>query len=220
MSCHLLLLHGWGLGAGMWRPLTRALPECTPHLLNLGFFGPSRDEIPQDQPFIAIGHSLGFLWLLNHLQEPIFQRQCQGLVSINGFARFARTPDFPHGVDRRILDRMARRLSVEPIAVLTDFQRQGGMEVPVQIPTNPNVATLHQGLSWLTQWDGRGPLAQFIKPLLAIAAEDDRIVAPEMTRDSFAPTLIEWLPTGGHLLPLTRTQACATLIDRFWRTLP
>ncbi|MBF0429176.1 MAG: hypothetical protein HQL94_09660 [Magnetococcales bacterium] len=48
-------------------------------------------------------------------------------------------------------------------------------------------------------------------------------MTPALTRDVFAqcqPGVIHWLPSGGHLLPLTRPEACAALIADVIKTLP
>ncbi|MEO5332813.1 MAG: alpha/beta hydrolase [Magnetococcus sp. YQC-5] len=216
MSCHLLLVHGWGFGAGVWHPLLRLLSGVTPHALDLGYFGRSNLNMPAE-PFIAVGHSLGFLWILNQLSNHPFATGCQGLVSINGFTCFVNTDTFPHGVPRRVLDRMRVRLSTNPVDVLTTFQRQAGMPNPLSIPPGLDIETLTQGLSWLIQWEGQTALNQWRKPVLAIAAEDDSIVTPKMTRDSFNESVLHWVPAGGHLLLLTRPEVCAAQIKDFMR---
>ncbi|MBF0125571.1 MAG: alpha/beta hydrolase [Magnetococcales bacterium] len=215
MSGHLLLVHGWGFGAGVWHPLLRALPEVTAHALDLGFFARGRLEIPPGKPFIAVGHSLGFLWLLDRLQEPDFARMCRGVISINGFSRFAASDDFTCGVPRRVLERMIRRLRIDPAEVLEAFQRQAGLEKRLPVPEGLDREALAAGLSWLAAWDRRVALAGWRGPLLAIAAGDDRVVTPEMTRALFGSQVIRWVPEGGHVLPLTRPEVCAALVGSF-----
>ncbi|MBF0439472.1 MAG: hypothetical protein HQL93_10175 [Magnetococcales bacterium] len=223
MSCRLLFVHGWGCGAGVWRPLLRFLPEIEADILDLGFFGRPNLTIPTQHPFIAVGHSLGFLWLLNQLDNEIFAKQCLGLISINGFSRFSFSHDFPHGIASRILKRMTLRLTTEPVEVIREFGRQSGLEQALSIPARVNVEALSLGLSWLAQWDQRTQLTQWRGELWALASEDDQIVTPALTRDVFAqcqPGVIHWLPSGGHLLPLTRPETCAALIADSIKTLP
>ncbi len=219
MSGHLLLVHGWGFGAGVWHPLKRLLPKTTIHTLNLGYFGPEQLQTPPPYPFIAVGHSLGFLWLAGQLSTPHFATHCQGLISINGFTRFAHAPDFPFGMAKRILTRMHSHLASDPISVLTAFQQQGGLTKPPALPNEINQSALQQGISWLVDWDYRHALSQWSRPILAIATQDDAIVTPAMTRALFAPETIHWLLTGGHVLPLTQPQACADQIKPFMSTL-
>ncbi|MBF0181044.1 MAG: alpha/beta fold hydrolase [Magnetococcales bacterium] len=210
MSVHLVLAHGWGFGSGVWRPMLRHLPGVTFHAVNLGYFGPGDTTLPTQHPFVAIGHSLGVAWLLRHLTGN--QSQCRGLVSINGFGRFSRSPEFPAGVRRRILDRMREQLQVDPRAVLTAFQQQAGLATPTALPTNPNLTALTEGLTWLGEWDEQATLQHWPHPMMAIASRDDRIVTPAMTEATFAPERIHWLAEGGHLLPLTQPETVASLV--------
>ncbi|MBF0191308.1 MAG: alpha/beta hydrolase [Magnetococcales bacterium] len=215
MSGFVLLVHGWGFGAGVWRPVRRALSDLTVQTLDLGFHGAPALTIPPHAPFIAVGHSLGFLWLTRQLDHPDFAARCRGLMAINGFCRFARAPDYPLGVAGRILERMATRLQEDPQEVLSVFQRQGGLDQPIPLPATLNPEALAQGLTWLAEWDTRPILARWSKPLRVLASADDRVVTPEMTRAQFAafqPDPIQWLPDGGHLLPLTRPEWCASMI--------
>ncbi|MBF0296336.1 MAG: alpha/beta fold hydrolase [Magnetococcales bacterium] len=211
MSDHLVLAHGWGFGPGVWRPMLRHLPEVTFHAVNLGYFGPGDTSLPtQQQPFVAIGHSLGVPWLLRHLTS--HRNQCRGLISINGFSRFANTADFPTGVGRRILDRMRNQLQTDPHAVLHAFQQQAGLPTPLPLPAKPDITTLTEGLTWLCEWDEHNTLNHWPLPMMAIASRDDRIVTPAMTEATFSQETIHWLPEGGHLLPLTQPATVASLV--------
>ena len=205
----LLLVHGWGLGPGLWHGVRRALPEYTCHSLDLGFFGKPRLQVPHQQPVLAVGHSLGFLWLLHHLPHAPWREQCVGLVSIAGFSRFSRAADFANGVPARLLDRMAHRLPNDASGVLRDFCQRGG-GVPTVHPPLADTAALLQGLRGLRAWDGRAELAAWTGPLYSLAAKDDLIVPAALTAHCFATT--QWLEEGGHLLPLSQAAACAALI--------
>ncbi|MEO5346129.1 MAG: alpha/beta hydrolase [Magnetococcus sp. YQC-9] len=219
MSLPLVLVHGWGFGAGMWRPLRRGLTTQTVQVLDLGFYGRPQLEFPPDRNFIAIGHSLGFLWLTRQLQtQPDLSSRCLGLIAVNGFCRFARAEDFPAGVPRRILERMSVRLLSDPEGVLHDFLRQGGIEQPLALPSGVDIPALQQGLVWLTDWDSRALFVDWHKPLQVIASLDDRVVTPEMTRSQFDAMPADcqcWLPDGGHLLPMTRPGFLASQIHAF-----
>ena len=207
----LLLVHGWGFGPGLWRPLRRALPGWPCCTLDLGFFGRIRGEIPAGQPLLAVGHSLGFLWLLHHLEQAPWREACVGLVSIAGFSRFTRTLDFPDGVAPRLLARMRHRLPQDATGVLKAFCQQSDWpNCPDQ--SVPNPAPLLDGLTWLDTWDGRAALAAWDKPLHTLAAQDDQIVPAALTRGCFPDEHIHWLENGGHLLPLTRPDHCARFL--------
>ncbi|MBF0193922.1 MAG: alpha/beta hydrolase [Magnetococcales bacterium] len=223
----LLFVHGWGLGAGVWRPVIQQLGK-PPHMsLDFGFYGRKKLEIPNDRPLIAVGHSLGFLWLLQHLPEAIWANQVQGLVAINGFARFSKAEDFPNGVDRCVIRGMKNGLQRDPVKVLNDFRvfggGPGGDLIGEEAKQRLDVMALGYGLGWLMEWDGRGALSQWQKPLLAIANSDDNIVTPDITKDSFSgiakgKSSIEWLDEGGHLGLLSRPQNYGELLGKFYRS--
>ncbi|MEO5349835.1 MAG: hypothetical protein H7836_09325 [Magnetococcus sp. YQC-3] len=71
-------------------------------------------------------------------------------------------------------------------------------------------APLIEGLHWLESWDERPVLSNWHKPLRVLSSLDDQIVSPDMTRACFGDA--KWLESGGHLLPLTKPEACAELI--------
>nr|CRH07657.1 putative Biotin synthesis protein BioH [Candidatus Magnetococcus massalia] len=221
----LLLVHGWGLGSGFWRPMLQGaqdLPQT--HLVDLGFFH-KQGEPRQPQPegsWIGVGHSMGALWLLRALQgdEPGLDAEtkdnCQGLIFINGFSRFARAEGFPSGVHNRVIQRMRDRLPEDTDKVLRDFAQRSGMpEMPPVSLLKPHVERLDWGLEGLQQWDGREVLARWERPFAALATRDDAIVTEAMSRSLFQESTdgVTWLDHGGHLLPLTQGEAVASHIQ-------
>ena len=142
----LLLVHGWGLGPGLWHAVRRALPDWPCHALDLGFFGRPSGPVPVDRPWLAVGHSMGFLWLLHHLEQAPWRAACVGLVSVAGFSRFGRGEQFPHGVAPRVLARMRQRLAHDASVLGPDaagFQVDGVWVQPLDgASRHPDV--LHQ----------------------------------------------------------------------------
>ncbi|WP_130471041.1 alpha/beta fold hydrolase [Candidatus Magnetaquicoccus inordinatus] len=211
----LLLVHGWALGAGSWQSVCRLLPDYHCLTPDLGFFAAARPvEIPVDRPVLAVGHSLGFLWLLQQLPHAPWRHNCIGLLGIAAFSRFARAEHFPEGVPGRLLQRMRQRLPENPHAVLQEFARQGGRELSLP-HTLVAVDSLLQGLDWLATWDGRESLHQWTGRVANLAAQDDQIVPALLSNRCFNAQQCHWLPEGGHLLPITQPQACAHFIQQF-----
>lgn len=203
----LLFVHGWAYDAAFWTPLAAALGDWPQATFDAGYFGPARTPRP-DGPVVAIGHSLGVLRLL---REP--PPDCAGLVSINGFARFAAGPDFADGVPARMLDRMLNRLAAHPDAVLRDFRQRCGDATTFGAP---QVDALTRDLLALRDEDQRAALAALPTPLLALAGAEDPIVPAAMAQASFgAAAGIQWRDGGGHLLPATDTDWCAAQIRAF-----
>jgi pimeloyl-[acyl-carrier protein] methyl ester esterase len=221
----LLLVHGWGLGPGSWRPLLDSLGNPRHHTLDLGFFGRKKIDIPTDRPLIAVGHSLGFLWILHHMGMAAWGDQVQGLISINGFPRFSQAEDFSNGVKHCIIRRMKNGLQRDPAKVLNDFRARGGGLpgdlLSDEVKRNINALALAYGLGWLLEWDDRSALSSWQKPLMVIANQDDNIVTPAMTNDSFSSLpgsqlqQIHWLSGGGHIGLLVRPKGYGELVDDF-----
>ncbi|KGE00282.1 biotin synthase [Achromobacter sp. RTa] len=205
----LLFVHGWAFDASVWTTLRAELDDWPQAVFDAGYFGPEQ-EAHVSGPVIAIGHSLGALRLLRQLPQA-----CLGLVSINGFPRFAAAPGFDEGVPARMLDRMIKRLSADPAAVLRDFRQRCGAASPFGAP---RVEPLGRDLHALRDDDRRAALAALPVPLLALAGVEDPIVPAPMTRALFAGRPsgeLCWRERGGHLLPVSDAPWCAARIRAF-----
>jgi pimeloyl-[acyl-carrier protein] methyl ester esterase len=196
----LVFVHGWGFDAGFWDPVRESLGH--PHTLaaDLGFRGePLMPEWPGDG--IAVGHSLGLLWLLKTRPFP-----WRALVAVNGFTRFPKGAGFEAGVPPRLIERMIAKAEGDHAAVAADFLARCGL--PEAETEDLHRDALIEGLQWLSEWDCRGCAA----PLVALAGRRDPIATPAMTLSCFPPDRIRWREDGGHLLPLTHPGWCADMI--------
>ena len=212
----LVLVHGWGFDASVWIPLREALNGVETIAFDLGFYGrPRRPALPGDggRPLVAVGHSLGLLWLLH--ERPFAWR---GLVGINGFPRFAAAADFPEGVPARILDRMAAGLSRSPLRVVEDFLARSGDRKAWAADGEPDAAALGRGLEWLKHWDARATFAFDPGPVLLLNATADTIVSEAMIRAAIRGRKgaePRWRRGGDHLLLLSEPEWCALRIGEF-----
>lgn len=205
----LLFVHGWAFDASVWTALRAELSDWPQAAADAGYFGPAQAPAIEG-PVIAIGHSLGVLRLLRGLPD-----SCLGLVSINGFPRFGAAPDFAAGVAPRLLDRMRKRLSEAPRAVVQDFRQRCGDESAFGEPQTP---ALGRDLEALRDEDQRATLAALPVPLLLLAGQADPIVSAAMTLAAFPVRPGEerhWREQGGHLLPVTDAAWCAGHIRAF-----
>jgi pimeloyl-[acyl-carrier protein] methyl ester esterase len=197
-----LLVHGWGLDASFWAPMQESLGDVESVAWDLGFLGsPSRPPLPAGRPVLAVGHSYGLLWLLHHC--PV---AWQGLVSINGFPRFAGGDDFSAGVPVRLIERMIARFGDAPEMVYRDFMVRCGVGTPRTQGLDHRL--LADGLNALRHWDGRSRMADLGPADLVLAGRADPIVPGVLTENAFAGTDIRW-HQGGHLLPLQAPEWCA-----------
>ncbi|MEG3641152.1 alpha/beta fold hydrolase [Magnetococcus sp. PR-3] len=222
----LWMMHGWGLGRGVWRPMLHHFGGYPTLKADMGFFHPQgQASITQPEgAWIGVGHSMGSLWLLKSLMgeaetpemEAIAKvgNQCKGLIFINGFSRFHQGRDFPHGVGIRVIGRMRKQLPVDAAQVLKDFGSRSGMP-PMDLPSMaiPHPPQLDWGLEAISRWDGRDLLAQWDRPFKAIASREDAIVTPMMSEAMFTPQQLQWVEGASHLLPLTHGQQMAAAIN-------
>lgn len=212
----LVLVHGWGFDASVWTPLREALDGVETIAFDLGFYGhPRRPALPGDgrRRLVAVGHSLGLLWLLH--ERPFAWR---GLIGINGFPRFAAAADFPEGVPAPILDRMASGLCRSPRRVVEDFLIRSGGRKAWAADGEPDAAALGRGLEWLKDWDARATFAFDPGPVLLLNATADAIVSEAMIRAAIRGrngTEPRWRRGGDHLLLLSDPEWCALRIGAF-----
>ncbi|HXG78730.1 MAG TPA: hypothetical protein VNJ31_05255 [Methyloceanibacter sp.] len=201
---HFVLVHGWGFHAGIWSDVVRHLDGATVTLVDLGFIsgGPKGATVwPSDA--IAIGHSLGLLWLLKQ-----GGKRFRALVSMQGFDCFS-----CHVAPSR-LQALKRGLEREPHATLLAFWRSCGA-AGFALPEALNVARLGQGLDWLMHWDARKAKDELTCPVLALASRDDVIVPPPVSEAIWQDRGIVWSEDGGHVLPLSHPQWCARHVLKF-----
>ena len=111
----LALIHGWGLGSGVWQEAAEALAaNCRVHLVSLaGYDGQATDTLTFDATAAAIADQLpagctlcgwslgGMLALSAALQRP---RHIGRLVLVGSSPRFVVGDDWPHGQPPALLD--------------------------------------------------------------------------------------------------------------------
>ena len=211
MGAQLVLVHGWGFDGDVWSPLRELLGDMATRVHDLGFFGRPAAALPEPgAPVVAVGHSLGFMWLLH--RHPF---AWDALVSVCGMPRFTAAADYPHGVTPRLLERMAARMKREPRATVDDFRRRCGVGAA---RGELDESRLGEGLDWLRQWDLRGALAAETVPLLALGGEADEIVPWTLTEEIYGrrpQTALHVAAGGDHGLPQTQAQWCAERLRAF-----
>ncbi|MGE5259899.1 MAG: alpha/beta fold hydrolase [Actinomycetota bacterium] len=203
-----VLVHGWGFHAGIFADLIPYLDGAEVTLVDLGFVagGPKGEgEWPEDA--VAVGHSLGLLWLLERGGG-----RFRALVSVQGFDCFC-----CHVAPSR-LAALKRGLERDPGGTLQAFWRSCGAS-GFALPDALNVARLDEGLDWLMTWDARKARETLSCPVLALASRDDVIVPPSMSEAIWGEEII-WSPDGGHVLPLKRPEWCVRHVLEFANALP
>lgn len=204
---NLLFVHGWGFDASIWRDVADRLDQWTCAFVERGYF--AEPHIPDmAAPFVVVTHSFGAMWALRNVSP-----HCRGLVAVNGFDCFAARPDFA-GVPSRLLDRMIAQFDQDAKAVVSEFRHRCGASAP---SGEPNAARLRDDLLAMRDVDCRAETARVGWPMLSIQGVDDPILPPAMREAVFASASQAERMTceGGHLLPLTAPEYCATRIAAF-----
>jgi pimeloyl-[acyl-carrier protein] methyl ester esterase len=198
-NCHLVLLHGWGLNAEVWRCISEELSsQFTLHLVDLPGFGRSRDfgampladmaeQVLAQAPDKAIwlGWSLGGLVASQiALTHP---ERVQALVTVASSPCFSARAEWP-GIKPEVLAGFQQQLSndfqrtVERFLALqtmgTETARQDARTLKATVLSlpMPEVAVLNGGLEILKTVDLREPLASLTLPHLRIYGYLDGLV--------------------------------------------
>jgi len=206
---HFVLVHGWGFHAGIWADVVGHLQGAEITLVDLGFVsGGPKGETDWPPDAIAVGHSLGLLWLLQRGGGKF-----RALVSVQGFDCFC-----CYIAPSRVTA-LKREFAREPQETLQVFWRSCGA-AGFALPEALNAGRLEEGLDWLMDWDAREARRKLDCPVLALAARDDAIVPSSMTETIWKDTDIRWSQDGGHVLPLRHPRWCARHVFEFANALP
>jgi len=213
----LVFLHGWGYGPCVWRAWAEAFADRPVVLLDAGYFGPERMDIPGSLPqspddWIGVGHSFGFARLLG-MDIP-----WRGLIGFGAFLRFCATPGRDTGTPPELLDAMLARLDVAPAEVLRRFTKRCGQEATAATPPDAEgLSRLREDLRGLRELD-MNARAEQTPPVLLLHAADDRIVPESLAHEAQSAlpgARLKTFPAGGHALPFTRTEDCLPLVREF-----
>ena len=211
--------HGWALEPDFFNPLITRLGILNPIFSSRDYFHRGRlnhgrhnhrsqdDSKASHSEWVGIGHSLGFLRLARSNLAG-----CRALVSLNGFTDFCAET----GTDRRIIRRMHRKLQREPDSVVGEFRARCG-PVVFKKPDSFNLELLSGDLMQLADVrinNSGEPLTSVADiPVLALAAADDPVVPPALSREQFQN--LEFCPGGKHLLGSMFGYWCSLHIHQF-----
>jgi pimeloyl-[acyl-carrier protein] methyl ester esterase len=219
---HLIFCHGWGFEPQSMHALAHHLhahlPQARSWFVDLGFSG--RPALPnwgkvKLNPCVAIGHSYGFAYLL---QQAV---PWHAMVAINGFTHFCRVPGKKHGLTQALLDSTHARLALDPDATVCDFYARCGSDAAMR-PAPGRLLGKNLAAALLRMRDMVVTLPNC--PWLAIAGDQDKIIPPALSEESFASSTNGWdkqliWAQADHLLPVKSPALCAEAIAYFLRQL-
>ncbi len=210
----IVFVHGWGEDSRIWEGITKHFPEHNHHFVDLGFIGEEGDSrceiiIPEIDKALFVTHSLGTLWVLNHI--PL--EKISALAAINGFGRFT---DFASKKSLETMDKSLHRntlLQMEMFWKNCNFPQNMRQTYKHKL----NRRELSRGLSWLSSWDKCKEL-QDLKTggvsVLSLGGEEDLIIPPDIMRKHWQGFELDVVmkKRAGHALPLTHSQWCVEKI--------
>lgn len=196
----LVMLHGWAMHGGIFRPLSQRLQQhYRLHLVDLPGHGHSRtlslardraalvDELLSELPdAVWLGWSLGGLLAIEAAQRR--PERLRGLIVLCGSPCFVRRQEWPHAVEAEVFRQFARDLATDYAGTIDRFmalEAHGSDHMRADLRElrghvfergEPDPEVLCNGLQWLEQGDCRAGLSALRMPSLWIAGRRDRLV--------------------------------------------
>jgi pimeloyl-[acyl-carrier protein] methyl ester esterase len=243
----LVLLHGWAMHSGIFRPLSERLArQFTLHLVDLPGHGFNANcatalsletvaakvaELTPPAPWL--GWSLGGLVALHAAQAR--PDSVRGLIMLAASPRFVRAPDWPEGMDPQVFIGFASELARDYQATIDRFlmlEAQGSNHVREELRLlraqvfalcQPSAQRLTEGLHLLQDSDLRAGLAHLKVPSLWIAGRRDRLVSPQAMQSAAAlapASRFLQIEHGGHAPFLSHADEVAQAVSEFIAGLP
>lgn len=241
MSRDLVLLHGWGLSATVWKPLAAQLAGSftlhTPDLPGHGraaAAGPCLDEwadalLPQiPGGAILVGWSLGAQLALRLAQRA--PERAAKLVLIGSSPRFVQADDWPTALPAATLDSFRQDFDNTPDATQRRFvalQSLGDSARKAVAATlgdslttadGPHKTALADGLRLLAETDLRSLVPEIRQPVRLLHGSEDKLMpvaAAEWLADTLPDARLTVFGQCGHAPFLSRPLECAALIEGF-----
>lgn len=235
----LVLLHGWGMSAEVWRgwlPLLRR--RCNVVLLDLPGFGcsPAQNNLSVDnlldqlkyfvpKQAVLLGWSLGGELALAF--DARFPGHCAALMMLACNPRFVADESWPTAMPAETFAQFQIQLMESPSATLRRFlslQVRGGDEERDMLrwlrtvePCGASVETLAWGLNLLQQMDVRDALKTCAIPTLCVYGSADALVPADVAASVAELVPKQWLVMldgAAHLPFISHADLCWQHLDR------
>ena len=220
----LILIHGWGLGASVWAPVSALLRENFDlELIDLPGYAPGDQPIADfreaaksiaaslPENTCICGWSLGAMLALQiALHSP---NTIKGLILVGATPSFTQRPDWPDAQAATLLDAFSQAVKDDPTQTRQRFVallNQGDtaarvitrqMTRALATGHQPARETLLTGLDWLRDVDLRGQIAAIKKPTLLIHGKNDPLMplaAAQWLQANISGAQLEIHPDAAH----------------------
>lgn len=237
----LVLLHGWGMHAGIWMPIVELLAaQFRLHLIDLPGHGSSAplepftldtvcDALIQVVPERAhwLGWSLGGMLALEFAARN--PQRVERLILMASNPCFVATDDWPHGMAGNVLEGFAQDLLLDHQATLNRFLgliARGSSDKSVlrelrravSAARPPAESALRGGLTILRDVDLRSRLGAVLMPLLWLAGARDTLVSIAALRhvhEQYPHMQLQEISQAGHAPFISHPQETAAIISEF-----
>ncbi len=234
---HIVLLHGWGLGAGVWAEFQQNyLPDMrisAPDIFTNQTAGDPRQLF--ETALERINHYAGdtsatIAWSLGGLLafEAAVRHPNRKLILLNSTPCFAARNDWPNGLDGNAIDSLRLQCREDPEAALAYFcglaasgerARHKITRYLRTIAANQknDGAVLASWLQILADLDCREQYKKLPGPIYVLLGEKDHLVSPKIEKQLIQlnrKSRIEIMPSCGHVPFLSRPEDTAKFIQR------
>ncbi len=174
MKYHFIFCHGWGFNYTFFKFLIdEYFSNVTCYCLDLGYFGKKNLNLPnQNNVYIGIGHSLGFIKLIS------LNIEFKAIIGIQAFTNFLGFNLDLHKRRKFELNAMIRQFQINPIDTLMSFHKRCGTDY--NISNHFNTVQLMKDLQSLTTVHALPNI-----PILILGAMNDIVVPVELIYDNF-----------------------------------
>lgn len=239
----LVFVHGWGMNGDVWEDMVRALsPSYRVTIVDLPGHGRSFEHLKDySLPSLAaqlrevmpanatlVGWSLGGQVATQLvLDNPDLIKQ---LVLVASAPQFARSTDWPDGVDPEVLDSFAgdlrsdfkntvkRFIAIQAMGSDNAQQLQRTLRERVFRHGEPQIAALEGGLKTLHEVNLRPRLREIHCPVLLISGEHDTLFHPaaaKQTRDMIPQARLSLIKGAGHAPFISHPEEFLTALNTF-----
>lgn len=217
----LVLLHGWGVHAGVWGEVIARMDLG--HTVIAPDY-PAEDGVDRSmnevidrlaamvpEQCVVAGWSLGGQLALQWAQR--YPRRIRKLILISTTPRFVTAPDWAHGMDADAFSSFAGLVASDAAQALRRFRlletqgdaqaRKVARQLEAALATRPEAegTVLMRTLDWLRETDLRPLLADIVQPALIVHGDCDRITplaAGEYLATHLADARIERMSGAAH----------------------